>query len=89
MREMIQDLTDEVREMRTLIERGRIPAPPVEVRQFNRQEAAAALGYSVSTLDRLVKRGLLHPNRASRRVVFSPEELQRFRRECSATIDVA
>jgi len=87
MREMIGELTAEVRALRRRLEKGTTPPPPVEVRQYNREETARALGYSVSTLDRIRGRRLIHPNQASRRVLYSPEEIQRFRRECSQTID--
>ena len=45
---------------------------------LTRQEAAQALGLSVVTIDRLTQRGLLKPNRATRRPLFSLAELQRF-----------
>jgi len=49
---------------------------------LNRVEAAAALGLrNPISIDRLVKRGLLHPSRATRRPLFPVEELQRFLRE--------
>lgn len=58
--------------------------PPTDNRlQFSRLEAAKRLGYSVLTIDRLVKRGLLHPNRATRRLMFSLRELERFVAEYS------
>jgi len=54
---------------------------------FNRNEAAQALSVSPATLDRLVLRGLLHPSRATRRPLFSREEIERFLRETSASLD--
>jgi DNA-directed RNA polymerase specialized sigma24 family protein len=45
---------------------------------FTRTEAAQALGIRPSTVDALVRRGLLHPNRATRRPLFSRVELERF-----------
>jgi hypothetical protein len=63
-------------------------APPqsrVEVKSskiaLNRKEAAEALGVSVVTLDRLVRRRLLTPSIAIRRPLFSPSELERFMKE--------
>lgn len=53
---------------------------------LTRVEAAAALGISPATTDRLVKRGLLHPSRATRRPIFSIKELERFLRETSQLI---
>jgi hypothetical protein len=52
---------------------------------LNRVETTAALGYRhPTTVDRLVERGLLHPSRATRRPIFSVEELQRFLRDTVA-----
>ena len=45
---------------------------------FSREEAAAILGISKDSVDRLVARGLLHPSRALRRPLFSLVELRRF-----------
>ena len=54
---------------------------------YTREEAASLLGTSPSTLDRLTKRGLLRPSRATRRPLYSSEELQRFIRETTGAID--
>ena len=43
-----------------------------------RARAAAMLGISRVSLDRLVKRGLIHPSRALRRPLFPLAELKRF-----------
>lgn len=43
--------------------------------------AAAWLSVSKPTIYRLVERGLLRPNRATRHLLFSLEELQRFLRD--------
>jgi hypothetical protein len=48
---------------------------------LNRKEAAEALGVSVVTLDRLVRRRLITPSIALRRPLFSPSELERFIKE--------
>jgi hypothetical protein len=49
---------------------------------YTRTEAAAVLGFkNPITIDRLCKRGLLRPSKATRRPLFSVEELQRFLRE--------
>ena len=48
---------------------------------LSRDEAAAALGVSVPSLDRLVQRGLLRPSRALRRPLFPVPEIERFLRE--------
>lgn len=53
---------------------------------FTRIEAARALGVSPATLDRLTKRGLLHPSRATRRPLYWTEELQRFLRETGGEV---
>jgi len=53
---------------------------------LSRIEAAEALGIAPASLDRLVKRGLIHPSRAMRRPMFPTWELERFLRETSQTI---
>ena len=53
---------------------------------LSRIEAAEALGVSAVTIDRLTKRGLLRPSRATRRPIYPILELQRFLRETTATI---
>lgn len=55
---------------------------------YGREEAADALAVSPATIDRLVKRGLLHPCRATRRVLFSRAELERFLAETSEVISL-
>lgn len=45
---------------------------------YSRSESAALLGISEPSLDRLVGRGLLRPNRSLRRPLFSRVELERF-----------
>jgi helix-turn-helix protein len=54
---------------------------------LTRVEAAKALNISPATLDRLTKRGLLHPCRALRRPLYAVEELKRFLRETTGTVD--
>ena len=54
---------------------------------LNRTEAARALGISNPTLDRLVRRGLLVPSRATRRPLFAITEIERFLRETTAEVD--
>ncbi len=48
---------------------------------LTRVEAAQALGISAITIDRLTKRGLLRPCRATRRPIYSVKELERFLQE--------
>jgi excisionase family DNA binding protein len=48
---------------------------------YTKAEAAALLGISMPTLDRLVRRGLLKPSRALRRPLFSRRQLERFLEE--------
>ena len=57
--------------------------PPDNRLQIGRSEAARRLGCSPWTLDRLAQRGLIHPNVATRRPMYSIKELERFIRECS------
>ncbi len=51
---------------------------------YTKAEAAALLGISKPTLDRLVRRGLLKPSRALRRPLFSRRQLERFLEETTA-----
>lgn len=48
---------------------------------FTPVETAKILGISRASLDRLAKRGLIHPCRALRLPVYSIEEINRFLRE--------
>jgi hypothetical protein len=50
---------------------------------LSRQETAHAVGVSAITVDRLTKRGLLRPSRATRRPLFPVWEIERFLRESS------
>lgn len=52
---------------------------------LSREEAARALGVSAFTVDRLAKRGLLHPSRATRRPLYPVWDIERFLRESSQT----
>lgn len=45
---------------------------------FSRDETATLLRMSSVTVDRLAKRGLLKPNRSSRRPLYSAYEIARF-----------
>lgn len=53
---------------------------------LTRVEAAEALGITPVTIDRLAKRGLLRPSRATRRPLYSIEEIERFLRDTSECI---
>ena len=53
---------------------------------LTRTETAEALGISAVTVDRLVKRGLLRPSRATRRPLFPIWDIERFLRETSEQI---
>jgi hypothetical protein len=53
---------------------------------YSRRGAAAALGISPASLDRLVQRGLLRPSRALRKPLFSASELERFLQETTASV---
>lgn len=53
---------------------------------LSRVEAAESLGISAVTVDRLTKRGLLRPSRATRRPIYAVTEIERFLRETSAEI---
>jgi len=62
------------------------PKPPKLA--LTRTEAATALGVAPVTIDRLTKRGLLRPCRATRRPLYPVWEIERFLRETSAPIDL-
>lgn len=55
---------------------------------LTRAEAAKAIGQSAVTIDRLTKRGLLHPSRAIRRPIYPVWEIERFLRETSTPISL-
>jgi ribosomal protein S20 len=58
----------------------------VEKKGYKRAEAATYLGVAKITIDRLTKRGLLHPSRALRHPIYSKDDLDRFLRETSEPI---
>jgi len=53
---------------------------------YDRREAAAVLGISPASLDRLVQRGLLKPSRALYKPLFAISELERFLRETTGVV---
>ena len=53
---------------------------------FSRVETAELLGISAPSVDRLTKRGLLRPSRATRRPLYSKTELERFLAETSEVV---
>lgn len=53
---------------------------------LSRVEAADALGISAVTIDRLTKRGLLRPSRATRRPLYAVSEIERFLRETTSVL---
>jgi len=53
---------------------------------LTRDETAKAIGQSAVTVDRLTKRGLLRPSRATRRPVYPIWEIERFLRETTAAL---
>ena len=59
----------------------------VEKKGYKRAEAATYLGVAKITIDRLTKRGLLHPSRALRHPIYSRDDLDRFLRETSEPIE--
>jgi len=48
---------------------------------YTREEAAQVLGVHPITISRLTARGQLRPSRATRRPLYSDEELRRFLRD--------
>lgn len=59
----------------------------IEKQGYKRAEAAIYLGVAKITIDRLTKRGLLHPSRALRHPIYSKDDLDRFLRETSEPIE--
>jgi len=55
---------------------------------YTREETAEAIGQSPSTVDRLTKRGLLKPSRATRRPIYPYWEIERFLRETAGGFDL-
>jgi DNA-binding transcriptional MerR regulator len=56
---------------------------PVARLALTTEETAAALGVKPTTIWRLTQRGLLKPNRATRRPLYPVSEIERFLREGS------
>ena len=54
----------------------------------NRQTAAEMLSVSDTTFYRLIKRGLIHPVKATRNPIFSVKELQRFLDDTTRPIEL-
>lgn len=54
---------------------------------LTRKEAADALGISAVSVDRLTKRGLLRPSRATRRPLYSVPEIERFLKATSSHLE--
>jgi hypothetical protein len=59
----------------------------IEKKGYKRAEAAVYLGVAKIAIDRLTKRGLLHPSRALWHPIYSKDDLDRFLRETSDEID--
>jgi hypothetical protein len=59
---------------------------PLPKLAYSRREAAAVLGISPASLDRLVQRGLLKPCRALHKPLYSITELQRFLRDTTGSV---
>jgi hypothetical protein len=55
---------------------------------LTRTETADALGLSPVSIDRLTKRGLLRPSRATRRPIYPVWEIERFLRDTSLAIEL-
>ena len=53
---------------------------------LTREEAGESLGISAITVDRLAKRGLLRPSRATRRPLYPVWEIERFLRETTGVL---
>jgi len=55
---------------------------------YTRTEVAGLLGLSPATVDRLTKRGLLRPSRATRRPMYPVAEIERFLRETTTAVEL-
>ena len=64
------------------------PKGYIEKKGFKRAEAAIYLGVAPITIDRLTKRGLLHPSRALRHPIYSKDDLDRFLRDTASVTTV-
>ena len=53
----------------------------IPILALSREETATALGVCATTVDRLTKRRLLTPSRATRRPIYPIWEVERFLRE--------
>jgi hypothetical protein len=63
------------------------PTKPESQLALTREQTAQALGgVSPITVDRLARRGLLHPSRATRRPLYPVWEIERFLRETTGRI---
>ena len=51
---------------------------------LTREETAQAIGVHPITISRLTERGLIRPSRATRRPLYSIEEIQRFLRDTAS-----
>jgi DNA-binding transcriptional MerR regulator len=51
---------------------------PLPKLAYTRAEVSQVLGVSPITVDRLTKRGLLNPSRATRRPLYPVKEIERF-----------
>ncbi len=53
---------------------------------YTRTEVAEILGVTPVTVDRLTRRGLLKPSRATRRPLYPTWELERFLRDTTSSV---
>jgi hypothetical protein len=73
--------------MNALADNQTANSQPLRKLAHNRREAAAMLGISAASLDRLVQRGLLKPSRALHKPLFATSELERFLHETTGAIE--
>ena len=64
--------------------KSQAPGQSIKRLALTTRETAAALGIDEVTIWRLCKRGLLNPNRATRRPLFPVSEIERFLSEGKA-----
>ncbi|MCX6979194.1 MAG: hypothetical protein NTV08_00320 [Verrucomicrobia bacterium] len=65
-----------------------IASEPAQRLAFTREETAALIGVTASTIDRLTKRKQLRPSRAIRRPLYALDEIRRFLRETTVELQI-
>ena len=67
--------------LRAVMSNPEQPSPQISKLALSREEVARTLGICTMTVDRLAKRGLLRPCRATNRPLYPVWEIERFLRD--------